>query len=115
MDNQGQRLTPRCDDGPAFGPCCNCGTTEGVRNVMMINRRGPISGRGWGCVVCGLPCDGALVVLCDDCLEVDPPKFVCTGYPATDGRTAYADLVPEVFDHDPAKHDADDYPRGAPI
>jgi len=96
-----------CDDQgrPTLGPCCNCGRADdNVVNIMMVKQRGPTPGKGWGCVVCGLPSDGALVVLCDDCGDVWPPTFVCTGYPASDGRTPFADLSPEPFDHDPAKH-----------
>lgn len=87
-----------------LGPCCNCERTNGVRNIVMLDRRSPTPGHGWGCVVCDLPFDGAVVVLCDDCIAVSPPKFVCTGYPAADGRTSYADLPPDEFEHDDDKH-----------
>lgn len=96
---------------PDFGPCCNCGRTDGVRNIIMLSRRGPTPGRGWGCVVCGLPLNGAIAVVCDDCVGVEP-KFVCLGYPVTLGRFPVADLPPERFDHDMTKHpegDRDDY------
>ena len=88
---------------PALGPCCRCGRMENVRNIMMLDRRGPTPGKGWGCLVCGLPNDGAIAVLCDDCIEQEP-LFVCTGYPATDGRTPIGELPPEPFAHDEAKH-----------
>jgi hypothetical protein len=101
-------LTPRLDDGPALGPCCNCGRPGRVGTIAMLDRRSPTPGRGWGCVVCNLPSDGAIAVLCDDCLDVWPPKFVCTGYPAVDGRTPYAWLSPETFEHDRSKHEAGD-------
>ena len=92
-----------CDALPDFGPCCHCGRTDGVRNIVMLSRRGPTPGRGWGCVVCGLPCDGAIAVMCDDCIDVEP-MFVCSGYPVTGGRVPIDELSPERFDHDPAKH-----------
>lgn len=97
------------DAMPHFGPCCNCGRNEGVRNIVMISRRGPARGCGWGCVVCRLPLDGAIAVVCDDCIDVSPPRFVCAGYPVTLERVAFDALSPEPFDHDPTKHpDKDD-------
>lgn len=95
-------------DGPVLGPCCNCERMDGVYNIVMINRRGPTDGRGWGCMVCGLPCDGAIAVLCDDCADVYPPRFACVGYPALDGRVPFHDLPPGDFKHDTSKHDLDD-------
>ena len=92
------------DAAPQLGPCCNCGRVDGVRNIVMLSRRGPTPGRGWGCVVCGLPLDGAIAVMCDDCVGVGEPKFVCSGYPVTPGRVPFNELSPERFDHDPAKH-----------
>jgi NMD protein affecting ribosome stability and mRNA decay len=39
---------------------------------------GPTPGRGWGCVVCGVPSDGAVAVLCDACVErkVQPIRII---------------------------------------
>ena len=59
-------------DPRSLGPCCQCECTDGVRNIFLLNRRGAIPGRGWGCVVCGLPPDGAVAVLCDACVECLP-------------------------------------------
>lgn len=89
-----------------FGSCCTCGTTVGVVNFMMLPYRGPTPGKGWGCVVCGLPADGAVAVLCDTCVESGRPiKFICTGYPNKDGRTPTDDTgVLTPFDHDMTKH-----------
>jgi hypothetical protein len=69
----------------------------------------PIRGRGWACLQCGLPPDGATFVLCDVCcLEytVDPfePHFACRGYPGSDGRIPYADLERGNTAHDMARH-----------
>jgi hypothetical protein len=88
---------------PFLGPCCTCGTTEGVTNIATLDRRGPIPGRGWGCVVCGLPPDGAVAVLCNNCFGL-PTRFACRGYPASDGRIAIANLPKERFAHDPDRH-----------
>lgn len=90
-----------------FGPCCTCGTTEGVTNIVMLSQRGPTPGKGWGCVVCDLPADGALAVLCDDCLE-KPIRSVCDGYPKEGKRTPVEELPPGEFDHDAAKHAAEE-------
>lgn len=95
-------------DGPDLGPCCICGG-GGAVNIIMLHRRGAIPGRGWGCVQCGLPSDGAAAVLCPACLDkyqADPAALTmaCRGYPGTDGRVPIADLPEGEFDHDPAKH-----------
>jgi hypothetical protein len=87
-------------DPPDLGPCCNCGATAGVINVMMLDKRAPTPGKGWGCVVCNLPADGAVAVLCDDCVE-QPIKAVCDGYPNEGKRVPIEQLSDEVFQHDP--------------
>lgn len=93
-----------------LGPCCGC-EKEGpfVRNIITLDKKAPIAGRGWGCVVCDLPSDGALAVLCDNCLYVKrsdedwKPKHACVGYPAKDGRVAFDSLTGE-HSHDLSKH-----------
>lgn len=81
----------------------------------MLPRRAPMPGRGWGCVQCRLPMDGAVAVLCETCLGRYQRNNAslwrcCRGYPKTDGRVQIADLPDGVFDHDPARHpeNADD-------
>jgi hypothetical protein len=93
------------EDYTELGPCCACekiGPT--VRNIVMIAKKGVIAGHGWGCVVCGLPGDGASYVLCDACFKAKrEPIYACRGYPATEGRILLSVLtVP--FDHDESKH-----------
>ena len=100
------------DEG-SFGSCCECGR-EGpsVRNVVMLNRRGPEPGRGWGCVLCGSPPDGALAVLCDECFEkqrqgtgpANGPTNACVGYPSENRRIPVAQLPEGNFQHDYKKH-----------
>jgi hypothetical protein len=99
------------DDMPGLGPCCICETYVGVTVILMLPRRGPIPGHGWGCAVCGLPSDGATAVLCESCFEFveagAKPIFVCRGYPGSDGRMRYSELPDEHFDHNNAvNHDA---------
>jgi hypothetical protein len=54
---------------PDLGPCCGCEvTTLGACNIVMLDKKAPVAGAGWGCLVCELPHDGAVAVLCDACL-----------------------------------------------
>ena len=107
------KLEPTCSDeaepGPTLGPCCVCFGTNGVRNIIMLDRRGAVPGHGWGCVVCGLPSDGAYAVLCDNCVprwhqDETILTIACRGYPATEGRIPIAELPLEPFGHDKSKH-----------
>lgn len=96
------------DDGVVLGACCICGGTDNVRTVVMLERPSAVPGHGWGCVICGLPANGAYSVICDACEEpyrADPTilKTACRGYPS-EGRIPIAELPDEPFDHDPAKH-----------
>lgn len=93
------------DDKIDLGACCACGGSENVRNIICLNRKGPTPGKGWGCFVCGLPQDGAVAVLCDDCLEWGAKiRFVCIGYPASDGRMPIEELPDEPFEHNLTYH-----------
>ena len=89
-----------------LGPCCHCEKTgPAVRNIMMLHRRAPVPGTGWGCFQCGLSQDGAVAVLCDECLEASKPKrFVCVGQPGDGKRMPVEELSTEPFDHDMSKH-----------
>jgi hypothetical protein len=90
------------EPAPDLGPCCNCGSTEDVRNVLMLNHRAPVPGTGWGCVVCNLPHDGAVAVLCDSCADKgDPIRAVCVGYPKNGKRMPLDQLPQGDFEHDP--------------
>ncbi len=95
-----------------LGPCCICETAANVRSIMMLDRRAPMAGHGWGCFVCNLPTDGAYAVVCDGCLPdylagKIPLRFACRGYPAEEGRIPFGELSPEPFGHDMAKHEDD--------
>src|SRR5215831_10114492 len=93
----------------ALGPCCGCGTLVGVNAIVMIKRRCAVPGHGWGCFECGLPRDGACLVLCNACedrFNQDPDciTVACRGYPADEGRIPIAELPEGEFDHDMTKH-----------
>jgi hypothetical protein len=97
-----------CEDEEQLdlGPCCACGRAEGdVRNVIMLHKRGLEPGKGWGCFQCGLPMDGAYVVLCDICMRLDHTAWqtACVGYPAEGRRVPLADLT-DPFDHNMVYH-----------
>jgi hypothetical protein len=97
------------DDTPDLGPCCCCGSTRRVRNIVMLDRRAPVPGTGWGCVVCGLPADGASYVACDRCVRSDvKPREVVRGYAASGEREPIKNLSPEPFDHDMSRHEPGD-------
>lgn len=90
---------------PELGPCCACGKIgSGVRNIIMLHYRAPVPGTGWGCITCGLNANGAVAVLCDDCLLTHAEiKAVCHGYPGAGQRVAIKSLT-EPFGHDLSKH-----------
>lgn len=93
------------EDDLDLGPCCCCGKSKkNVRNIVMLNKKAPIPGTGWGCVVCGLPADGASYVCCDDCLkEGKEPKWAISGWPKDGGRILIGELEGE-HEHDMKGH-----------
>lgn len=89
-----------------LGSCCACHGTENVRNVVMHDKRGPVPGTGWGCVVCDLPADGAISVICDSCLESKAKIVeVIDGYASSNLRVPIESLSAEPFQHDTRKHE----------
>ena len=85
-------------DRPKLGACCTCGTMTGVRNIMLLDRRAPVAGTGWGCAVCQVPNDGAIAVLCDECTGL-PTRTICVGYPGENKRIPLDELPDEPFGH----------------
>ena len=97
------------------------GRTGTVRNIVMMTRRAPVPGTGWGCMQCGLPLDGAIFVACDRCVEVGVwcpasgpvevclgsgpvPVEVCLGSVKDKKRLPVGLLAREIFGHDCSKH-----------
>lgn len=76
-------------------------------NIVMLPFKSPSPGYGWGCFQCGLPMDGAIAILCDDCIGKyqtgTPIKYVAVGFPFKNDRVPVSELK-EPFDHDLSKH-----------
>jgi len=83
-----------------LGPCCACGCTgPWVRNLLCLPYPAPQPGTGWGCFKCGLPMDGALAVVCDNCLAANAPlRYACLGPPGVGNRVPIQELVGR-FEH----------------
>ncbi len=93
------------------GPCCACRQERTLRNIVCMAFQGPLNahGKGWGCVVCGLPTDGAIAVVCDDCRESAAPILdVCSGYAADPGRAEAASLRDKPWAHRRERHGDED-------
>jgi hypothetical protein len=87
-----------------MGSCCACLGEKNVRTVVQLNFLAPKPGTGWGCVVCHIRCDGALAVVCDDCLDKNAELlFAVDGYICNKKRIKIDELtVP--FGHDMRHH-----------
>src|SRR5687767_7678986 len=87
-----------------LGPCCACEKLEAVRNIIMLNVKGTVPGYGWGCFVCGLSTDGAVAVICDECLESNVEiRFAVDGKLDDKKRIPIGELtVPH--NHDMSRH-----------
>lgn len=89
-----------------FGACCACllrKPVEQVQTLVLIDRRTPY-GDGWGCLQCHLPEEGAIAVLCNECVEgqVQIRQFI-KGKVLSHERAPFAELT-EPFEHRPAYH-----------
>lgn len=88
-----------------FGPCCACGENNGAYNIILLDRKAPQPGTGWGCIDCGLPQDGAIALVCDDCFAADHViRYVIDGRLYSGRRVSLADLPADAFAHDPDRH-----------
>lgn len=93
----------------SLGDCCACrGTSSAenrVRNIVMHDFPAPVPGTGWGCIVCHLPMDGAVSVICDRCRDTHAPILdVCSGFPKENQRLALSGMVKTPFAHHLALH-----------
>jgi hypothetical protein len=70
----------------------------------MLDQKAPEPGKGWACFQCGLPADGAIVVVCDHCLRVRAPyRWACSGYPGEGDRVPIESLT-GTNEHDMSRH-----------
>jgi hypothetical protein len=107
MSHHRERMPQHVD----LGPCCNCGKRgHDVNSILMLDVKLPPDARGfgWGCLVCNLPPDGAIAVLCDACYRAvesgqEQIRSVCLGYPREGGRISRASCT-EPHLHDASKH-----------
>lgn len=90
--------------------CCACGKQTTDRNILLANKKAPIPNTGWGCHICGLPADGAIATLCNDCFEkilkdknISIIKYVYKGFPEN-GELFSIEKLTEDFIHDETKH-----------
>ncbi len=92
-----------------FGQCCACGKVgKNVRNFAMLDKLAPVPGKGWGCVVCDLPQNGAMAVVCDKCMDTGAElKYAISGYPNDKQRIPYSSLKGEQK-HNEMAHMIDD-------
>lgn len=94
-----------------LGACCICETATNVQNMIMLDSKSPTPGKGWGCTLCKLSADGAMVVLCDGCLDQfragkTKLKYACRGFPEEDGRILIENLQ-GIHEHDLELHELD--------
>lgn len=95
---------------PMIGRCCRCGKLKTLRTLAQLPYKGPTPGRGWGCMVCDLPPDGMVAIICDECAELPALeanlRWICSDYPSSTKRHSWANakkhLVPH--NHDLSKH-----------
>jgi hypothetical protein len=95
--------------------CCICGRRRRCRTIIHLPWLSPTPGRGWGCVICGIPPYNAIALICDACANeqlqgrcqekmIDRIRWVVAGDQSLE-RLAIGDLVKlPAKDHDPEKH-----------
>jgi len=90
-----------------LGACCACGQEKDTtHNVLMLDKLAPQPGTGWGCVVCGLPQDGAVAIVCDNCLTTSATiNYVVDGFATDKKRKPYSTVENTSFEHDLSKHE----------
>ena len=77
--------------------CCACNKHKRSRNLWMLDFKGTQPGKGWGCVQCGLPSDGAIATICDDCAK-NPnveARFIYDGF-VNDGQLIPIDSIEKI-------------------
>jgi hypothetical protein len=92
-----------------IGDCChclrNCLEVGTIVNLIFLKQRAPVAGTGWGCQTCGIPEDGAMAVLCEEChKESKPILYACMGLVTDNNRVPIESLSKEPFGHNLQSH-----------
>ena len=103
------------EESEDLGPCCCCEKnieeSDSHINIVMLNKKAPVPGTGWGCVICKIALDGAMYVCCDECLKAKrEPKFVIDGYAREKRRKPIEELSDESFGHEDKFHSTVAFP-----
>jgi hypothetical protein len=97
-----------------LGSCCICEKKgKRVRNLIALDRLAPEPGKGWGCLTCDLPSDGAYAVLCDECPKLYQKnkaaiKLIVSGYPSENKRVPIEKLAAGEFKHNLEAHEIEE-------
>jgi hypothetical protein len=91
------------------GDCCHCLRpcleVGAIVNLIFLKQRAPVAGTGWGCKTCGIPEDGAMAVLCEEChKESKPILYACIGLVIENNRVPIESLSKEPFEHNVHAH-----------
>lgn len=89
-----------------FGACCFCGSEKlATCRLMCLDKKAPVPGTGWGCVLCRLPADGAFAVVCDECACKRKllPTHAVSGWVGEKKRVSIVELKGE-HKHNPRFH-----------
>ncbi len=85
--------------------CCACGRRVRSRNIITLHRKAPQPGKGWGCVQCKLPSDGAVAAICDACLEANTPiQYAFDGYVLEGKLVPFSELPDAPHEHNMKLH-----------
>lgn len=80
-----------------LGTCCVCRSSENTFNIVNLPYRTFIPGTGWGNVATGLPMDGAIAVVCDQCMQQDLSLESCQdvvyGYASEKQRKPFSEVI----------------------
>ena len=93
-----------------IGECCACRRRDVRRHIVLLNCLAPVSGTGWGCLVCNMPNDGGLGLVCSRCVAKGRNKamhmmLIVSGYVMDDHLIDAAPWREKPFDHDLEVHD----------
>lgn len=86
-----------------LGRCCACGGSDDVVNAVCLPHKTPYAW-GWGCACCGLPDQGAIAVLCDDCIAAEAPIREFVKGPVAENERAPIEELTEAWEHDLSQH-----------